>query len=132
MPSNNLPLSSLISTLSRNPNIIEDILNIDGCLQFVELLHIMKPTLQLYQTQGEPKPLQSLHAMFMTSSAPASSLNTSTPSYCGRFFEMWLGILNWTSRIYNPMQLVIYRCFLTMVQLVELVWLNSECFFGYF
>jgi len=60
MPSSNLPLSSLLSALSKNPNIIEDILDIDGCLQFVELLHIMKPTLQLYQSQGETTPLQSL------------------------------------------------------------------------
>ena len=60
MPSSNLPLFSLLVALSKNPNIMEDILNIDGCLQFVELLHIMKPTLQLYQTPGETKPLQSL------------------------------------------------------------------------
>jgi len=59
MPSSNLPLSSLLAALSKNPN-IEDILNIDVCLQFVELLHIMKPNLQLYQSQGETKPLQRL------------------------------------------------------------------------
>ena len=60
MPSSNLPLSSLLAALSKNPNIIKDILNIDGCLRFVELLHIMKPTLQLYQSHGESEPLKSL------------------------------------------------------------------------
>ncbi|KAF8953928.1 hypothetical protein BDZ97DRAFT_1929187 [Flammula alnicola] len=52
-------LTSLLSLLSVNPS-LSSILDIQGCITFLELVQLLKPTIQLSQAPGETAPIDHL------------------------------------------------------------------------
>lgn len=59
MPLNSVPLSKLLSIVSDQPEVV-DILDLDGCITFLELIQLLKPTLLLSQSIDEMGPLKCL------------------------------------------------------------------------
>ena len=52
-------LTSFLNILSDNKHLLS-ILDVDGCIKFLELVQLLKPTIQLSQGPGEKAPIEHL------------------------------------------------------------------------